>query len=310
LPGLAGKYIGPWAKVLMSVMVVTGGLGALLAYMIGEGESLANLFGGTPEYWAIIFWAIASFSVWRGMQTVKVLEKILSIAVLSIIIGLSFGILPHLNINNFHYFNSEYFFLPFGVILFALQGSAAIAEAHALLPNDPKKFKKALIIGTLIPIFVYMLFAVATVGVLGLSTSPIASTALGEKFGPWVKFLINTFAVFAMGSGFLGLGLAMKQTLTWDWKVSPFLAVVLVITAPLTFYMMGWHDFLKVIGLIGGVLLGLEALLLVFIYLRAQHYGDLPATRYGLRHTNWVAIVVFVVFTSVIIASIINLVKF
>lgn len=310
LPGLAGKYIGPWAKVLMSIMVVTGCLGALLAYMIGEGESLANLFGGTPEYWAIIFWAVASFSVWRGIQTVKVLEKILSIAVLSIIIGLSFGILPHVRISNFHYFNSEYFFLPFGVILFALQGSAAIAEAHALLPNDPKKFKKALIIGTLIPIFVYMLFAVATVGVLGLSTSPIASTALGEKFGPWVKFLINTFAVFAMGSGFLGLGLAMKQTLTWDWKVSPFLAVILVITAPLTFYMMGWHDFLKVIGLIGGVLLGLEALLLVFIYLRAQHYGDLPATRYGLRHTNWVAITVFVVFTSVIIASIINLIKF
>ncbi|MCX6780207.1 MAG: hypothetical protein NT034_03440 [Candidatus Magasanikbacteria bacterium] len=135
-------------------------------------------------------------------------------------------------------------------------------------------------------------------------------TALGDKFGLWIKFLINTFAVFAMGTGFLGLGLAMKQTLVWDWKLSPFLSVILVITAPLTFYMMGWHDFLKVIGLVGGVLSGLEALLLVFIYLRAQHYGDLPAAKYGLRHENWVAFTIFVVFTSVAIASIINLIKF
>lgn len=310
LPGLAGKYLGPWAKVLMSIMVVVGGLGALLAYIIGEGEALANLFGGTPESWAIIFWSIGSFSVWRGLQTVKILEKILSIIVLSIIIGLSFGILPQINIQNFYYYNVDNLFLPFGVILFALQASPAIAEAHALLPQDPKKFKKALIIGTLIPILAYMLFAVATVGVLGLSTTPLVSTALGNKFGMWIKFLINAFAIFAMGSGFLGLGLAMKQTLIWDWKLSPFLSVILVITAPLTFYLLGWHDFLKVIGLVGGVLLGLEALMLVFIYLRAQHYGDLPAARYGLRHSNWVAVTIFVVFTTVIMASIINLVNF
>lgn len=310
LPGLAGKYIGGWAKVLMSIMIVMGGLGALLAYLIGEGEALSNLFGGRPEVWAVIFWTIGSFSVWRGLQTVKVLEKVFGIIVLSIIIGLSFGILPQIDIANFHYYDPGNLFLPLGVILFALQASPAIAEAHALLPGDPKKFKKALIIGTLIPILVYMLFAVATVGVLGLSTTPIASTGLGDKFGMWIKFLINTFAIFAMGTGFLGLGLAMKQTLIWDWKVSPFLAVILVITAPLTFYMVGWHDFLKVIGLIGGVLSALEALLLVFVYLRAQHYGDLPAAKYGLRHSNWVATTIFVVFTTVTIASIVNLVSF
>ncbi len=310
LPGLAGKYLGNWAKILMSLMIIIGSLGALLAYLIGEGESLANLFGGTPEVWAVIFWTVASFSVWRGLQTVKILEKILSIVVLSIIIGLSFGILPQIHIENFYYHDFGNLFLPLGVILFALQASPAIAEAHALLPQDPKKFKKALIIGTLIPIVVYMLFAVATVGVLGLSTTPLVSNALGDKFGWWVKFLINAFAIFAMGTGFLGLGLATKQTLVWDWKISPFLAVILVISAPLVFYMLGWHDFLKVIGLIGGVLSGLEAMLLVFIYLRAQHYGDLPAARYGLRHKNWVAVTIFLVFTTVLIASIISLINF
>ena len=309
LPGLAGKYIGPWAKVLMSVMIAVGGIGALLAYLIGEGESLANLFGGLPEWWAVTFWIVGSISIWRGLQTVKVLEKFFSIIVLSIIIGLSFGIMPHVNWQNFHYYSLNNFFLPFGVILFALQASPAIAEAHALLPDDPKKFKKALVIGTLIPMLVYVLFAIATVGVLGLSTTPLVSLALGNKFGFGIKILIDTFAIFAMGSGFLGLGLALKQTLVWDWRLSPFLAVLLTILAPLIFYMLGWHDFLKVIGLIGGVLLGLEALMLVFIYLRAQHYGDVPAATYGLRHSHWAAITIFVVFTTVIIASIINLVN-
>jgi amino acid permease len=310
LPGLAGKYLGNWAKVAMSIMVVLGGLGALLAYLIGEGESLANLFGGTPEWWAVIFWTVGSFSIWRGLQTVKVLEKFFSVVVLSIVIGLSLGIMPQAKWENFYYYDLANLFLPFGVILFALQASPAIAEAHALLPDDQKKFKKALIIGTLIPVVVYILFAVATVSVLGLNTTPIVSVALGEKFGWWVKILINMFAVFAMGSGFLGLGLAMKQTLIWDWKVSPFSAILFTIVTPLTLYMLGWHDFLKVIGLIGGVLLGLEALILVFVYLRAQHYGDLPAVSYGLRHKWWVAIALFLLFTTVIIASIINLIKF
>ena len=43
LPGFAGKYLGQWAKNLMSVIIVFSGFGALLAYIIGEGQTLAEI---------------------------------------------------------------------------------------------------------------------------------------------------------------------------------------------------------------------------------------------------------------------------
>src|SRR3989344_1942069 len=40
LPGFAGKYLGPWAKGVLSVTIVLSGFGSLLAYIIGEGQAL------------------------------------------------------------------------------------------------------------------------------------------------------------------------------------------------------------------------------------------------------------------------------
>src|SRR3989339_1598077 len=68
LPGLAGHYLGPWAKNFLSAVMIFGGTGALLAYTVGEGQILSAMFGGEPLMWGTIFWALASIVVWRGLQ--------------------------------------------------------------------------------------------------------------------------------------------------------------------------------------------------------------------------------------------------
>lgn len=309
LPGLAGKYLGTWAKVLMSTIIVFSGVGTLLAYLIGEGESLASIFGGPPEWWAVVFWIFGSILVWRGLQTVKIVEKILSILVIGIIVGLSISILPHVEVVNLEYLNWTKIFLPYGVILFALHATPSIQEAHALLPGSQKRFRKALIIGSLIPILVYILFSLAVVGVMGKETTELASIGLGLKFGPWVGLLASVFAVFAMGTGFMGLGLALKQTMIWDWKVSSFSAVVFTITAPLVLYVLGLRNFVQILGVVGGLFLGVEAILIVLIYARAKRCGDLDASRYDLHHSRLLMAVVFSVFTFVTLASIIKFIN-
>lgn len=310
LPGLAGKYLGGWAKVLMSVIIIFSGMGTLLAYLVGEGESLAGIFGGTPIWWTVIFWAIGSVLVWRGLQTIKIAEKILSILVISIILGLSFAFLPHVQAANFSYSNWSNIFLPFGVILFALNASPAIVEAHALLPGSQRHFRKALIIGTFIPIFVYIIFALAVVGVMGKETTEIATLGLGNKFGSWVRVLANIFAVFAMGTGFMGLGISLKQSLTWDWKMPSFFATFFVILFPLAFFMMGWRNFVNILGVVGGLFLGIEAILMVFIYWKAKKLGDLPAEHYNLSLAPFLTSLVLVVFTFILVTSIINFIHF
>ena len=48
LTGYAEKYLGKWGKGLMTFAMVFGTYGALIAYLIGEGEALAAIFGGEP----------------------------------------------------------------------------------------------------------------------------------------------------------------------------------------------------------------------------------------------------------------------
>ncbi|MFA6424223.1 MAG: aromatic amino acid transport family protein [Candidatus Magasanikbacteria bacterium] len=310
LPGLVGKYLGGPAKIVMSIIIILSGLGTLLAYLVGEGESLSGIFGGDPAWWTVIFWTIGSILIWRGLQTVKTAEKILSILVIGIILGLSLAFLPHVQVVNFSYLNWSKFFLPYGVILFALHASPSIAEAHALLPGSQRHFRKALVIGTLIPVFVYIIFALAVVGVMGKETTEIATLGLGNKFGPWVRIFANVFAVFAMGTGFMGLGVALKQSLVWDWKIPSLLATILVILTPLTFFMAGWRDFVSILGVVGGLFLGIEAILMALVYWKAKKSGDLPADRYSLPLAGLLTALVFVVFTIATVVSIIGIVNF
>jgi amino acid permease len=307
LPGLAGKYLGNWAKIFLSIIVVLGGMGTLLAYIIGEGQTIAVLLGGNPAWWSVFFWSIGSFLVWRGLQTVKIAEKILSIIVIGIICGLSFAFLPQMNVENFSFFNASKFFLPYGVILFALHASPAIAEARALLPGDNKKFRRALVIGTLIPVFVYILFAIAVVGVYGKETTEIATLGFGKYFGKPALLLANLFAILSMGTGFMGLGIAIKQTFTWDYKLNEHFSALIVVVLPLLLFLFGLRSFVSILEVVGGVFLGIEAIMMTLTYFKARTLHGPRAKGFSTVNILF-TIPVILVFTFLTVASIIKFV--
>lgn len=280
IPGLAGKYLGKWARYLLNIVIIFGSYGALLAYIIGEGQSLSALFGGNPIAWSVVFWSLASVVVWRGLQTIKTVEKVLSIIVISIICGLSFYLLKDFKLANWAYTDLSKIFLPYGVILFALNGTPAVIEAHALLPRSQRHFRKALIIGSLIPVAVYILFALAVAGATGLQTSEIATIGLGAKFGKGVLVLGNIFAILAMSTGFIGTGIALKQTLVWDNKINKILAEFFVISAPILLFVVGLRQFISILSVAGGVFIGIQAIILIIVCWQARRKGDLDASRY------------------------------
>lgn len=309
LPGFAGKYLGNWAKHLLTFTIIVSSVGALLAYIVGEGQSLAALFGGSSDWWSLFFWTVGSVIVWRGLQTVKTLEKFFSVLVIAIIAGLSFYLLPHAQTANVWYFNPAQIFLPYGVILFALHASPAIAEAHALLPGSQKRFRRALILGTIIPVILYILFAVAVVLNNGLDTTEVATIGLGQKFGPAISIFANMFAIFAMSTGFMGLGVALKQTFVWDHKISPVLATIFVVGAPITLFMLGLRSFVYILDTVGGLFIGIEALLTVLICWRARQKGDLDVSRYRLHNFWLLAVPVLLVFSLITVISLGKFIK-
>lgn len=307
LAGFAGKYIGGWAKKLLSFTIVLSGYGSLLAYISGEGQALSALFGGNSVWWSLMFWSVASFMVWRGLQTVKKLERVLSFTVISIIVGLSLFLLRDLNPANLFYLDVSKIFLPYGVILFALHASPAIAEAHAVLPGSQKRFKRAVILGTMIPTVVYMLFALAVVGVSGLSTTQVATIGLGEKYGPTILILANSFAVLAMGTAFMGMGMALKQTFVWDHKIPKWVADILVMIVPLALFAAGIRNFVMILDVVGGLFVGVEAILMVAACYLARKHSRLKADRYEIRNFWLFALPVLIIFSFATIFTVIKL---
>ena len=307
IPGLVGKYLGKWAKYFLNTIIVFASYGALLAYIVGEGQALAALFGGSPVAWSVVFWSVAGVIVWRGLQTIKSVEKVLSVIVMSIICGLSLYLLKDFKLANWVYSDLSKIFLPYGVILFALNGTPAIIEAHALLPRSQKHFRKAVIIGSLIPVAIYALFALAVAGATGLGTSEVATIGLGEKFGSGVLILGNVFAVLAMAGGFIGSGIALKQNFVWDNKINKILAEFLVISVPILLFVAGIRQFISILSVAGGVFIGIEALVLTIVCWQARRKGDIDASRYGLHHFWLLAAPIFLIFGWITVANLVKL---
>lgn len=273
LPGLVGKYINKKAQHFVSFLTVITSYGALLAYIIGEGEVLQSLFGGSRLVWSILFWAVASEIVIIGVDIAKKFQMIVSSLVIVLIAGVSFALIPSLSSLNLFYINTTNLFFPFGVILFALHAASSIAEAHVLLPKAHNKFRFSLILGSFIPLILYILFSTMVVGVLGVHTSEVATLALGERFGKPLLILGNIIAFAAMFTGFVGLGIALKQTFIWDNKLSTHKASLLVISMPLVLFLLGIRSFIFILNLIGGVFISIESLIMIWVFIRARKLG-------------------------------------
>jgi amino acid permease len=308
LPGLAEKYLGKWARNLLSATMLFSSFGSLLVYIIGEGKTLQALFGGNGIIWSIIFWSIGSFCIVAGLQRLRVIEKVFGIIIMAIIIFISVLLLPHFSATNIFSVNLSRLFFPLGIILFALHATPAIAEAHALLPNANRRFRRAVIIGTLIPIALYALFALAVVGFTGHNTTEIATIGLGKSLGPAIMTLISIFAILAMSTGFMGLGTALREIFVWDWKMNDHGATFLVIALPLSLFLLGIRDFTASINFIGGLFISIESIIICGIYARARQLGDIAPVHYRYSRHAWLAIVpVLLFFSTLFITSTVRL---
>ena len=175
-----------------------------------------------------------------------------------------------MNFFNLNNFNIDNLFIPYGVVLFAFLGASAIPEMREVLRWEKESMKKAIIIGGLIPLVLYIFFAFSVVGVFGEKTSEIATIGLGQEFGRAVLIFANLFAVFAMMTSFLGLGLALKEMYNFDYKLNNNISWALACFIPLIAFLFGLKSFINVIGLTGVFAGGLEGVLIVLMLWKSK----------------------------------------
>jgi len=263
LSGYAQKYLGTKGRYIMFFAMIFGVYSALLAYLLGEGESLSQILPGNinPIFLAIAFWIIMTVLLREGLRGLKKIETWGVVAIITIVIGIFIKFLPQVQPSNLMKFNHTLLAVPIGVVMFALLGFTSIPELRQEIKGQEKLFKKAIILGSIIPIILYILFTAIFVGVLGDEVPEVATLA----FGP----IITILGIFTMLTSFFVLSYSLKDTFKFDIKTSPLVNFTFSSLIPLIIYIiiaqykvLGFAAILGIGGVISGGITGIMILLI------------------------------------------------
>lgn len=283
LTGYAEIYLGKWGKSLATLAVFITAYGALLAYLIKVGEFLALIFAfPQATLFSLLFFILANAAVFFGLKSVSFLTGILVVLLLSLIglIAILGG--GKIDLTNFSGSDFSFLFLPYGVILFAFFGSSVIPEMEEILRKEPQNLKKAIVIGSLIPLLVYLLFATVVVGICGSLTSDDAIAGLVRFLPGWIVNLGAVLGVLTMSSSYLVLGYVLREVWFRDFHLSKILAFFLACLPLLILFLLGAKSFISVLSITGSLMGGLTGILIILIYLQAKNKGEREPA-YSLR---------------------------
>lgn len=274
LPGYIGKYLGKKAKVLMTVSFAVLAYGALSAYLLAEGQVWGAIFGIQPIYPMLIFFVIMAVAIWKGLQLIEWLEVCLNCFVIGVMLLIVLLSVHAIDVSNFTGFDPTKVLVPYGVVLFAFAGSAAIPDLIVELRKNRRLLKKAILVGTLIPLVLYLLFATAIVGVTGSGTTEVATLGLGAVLGPMTLVLGNLFAAFVMLTTFMLLGLALIWMYQYDYRMKKIVAWALALSVPLFVVFSQVVGFIEILTITGAFAGGIEGILIVLAHRAAQKKSE------------------------------------
>lgn len=276
LTGYANIYFGKLAKNFMGISVLVGISGALVAYIAFANGFLTILFGslfGIEYLWGVVFWVVMSIGILMGRRAItrgEVFLLGLLLLVFSIIIVRG---LPLISLDNFSYTNFNNFFLPYGVIIFALVGFQAVPEVRDMIRGDGVRFRNAIILGVLIAAAVTLIFGVVVLGVTGTSTSPEAIGGLAPHVGNFIVYIGTIFGLLAVSTSFLIFALNLKETFSYDWGVPSRVSRLITILIPISLFAIGLRNFIETIGIIGVIFGAVDGTMIALLFLAAKKKG-------------------------------------
>ncbi len=269
LTGYAEKYLGIWGKRFMLSAVLFGVYSALLAYLIGEGESLAKLIPGdtSPIVFAIFFWIILTLLLKRGLKGLKRIETYGVAIIITMIFGIFIKFFPQINFSHLPIINPPLFAAPFGVVLFALLGFTSIPELRKEIKGQEHLLKRAIILGTTIPVILYTIFSATFIGVLGNDITEVATLS----FGP----LITILGILTMFTAYFVLSYSLHATFNFDIKTTKTKNFIFTSLVPLTLYILAEYfhivSFTLILSIGGVVSGGATAILILLIARKAKN---------------------------------------
>ncbi len=276
--GYVNKYLGAWPRRINVFNFWVSLYGSMIAIIIIAGGFLSTILSGlvmlSPVVFSTIFILFISILVALGLRTVARVDFWMMLLFIGIVLIITLVGLPHIQLSNFQIPSTGYWFLPFGVILFALTGVTGVPLAREYLVGQEQKFKKVLVLGTLIPVALYLLFTLVVLGISGDATSPDALSGLRSVLGSKIIILGSLFGFLTSSTIFLNMATALKESLHQDFHFKNRFSWIFIAVVPYLLFLSGIRNFIDIIGLVGGIAISIDMILLVFVYVQARRHGE------------------------------------
>ena len=278
--GLPGK-IAAWILYLFLFYSLT------VAYVSGGGGLVEDVFEsiGSTDYpiWIgpLIFVLVFAPFVAIGAKAVdKINTVLMGGLILSFLVFIFLGI-SHVEIDLLTRFNFPLALLATPVVFTSFGFQGIVPTLTNYLGRDPNRVKKAIVIGSLIPLFSYIIWEGLILGVIhpmGLEEARLIGQSAVYPLRkvvdyPWLYLVGEFFAFFAIVTSFLGVTLGLLDFLADGLKVKKtargrVLLSLLIFLPPLIFAMSNPCVFLSALQYAGGLgcalLLGLLPILMAW----------------------------------------------
>ena len=300
LISMVHKTLGGWGKGLSWVVYLLLLYSLTAAYIAASAPLFVSAFQYVTGY-ALPYWLgpfclplIFGFFVYLGTLGVDIVNRILMLG-LCISYLLLVGFLPeHINGNLLTHVDWNPTFMVFPVVITSFGYHIIIPSLTTYMNHDKKKLRVILIIGSLLPLVIYLLWQVIILGIVPLggenglvyawkhgiaATKPLTQIVTNQ----WIRIGAHFFSFFAIVTSFLGVTLSLSDFLmdgfkikkTWEGRL---LACLLTFVPPLIFvftYQRGFFIALEYAGAFVAILLIFLPAMMVWKLKEPRFYSTL-----------------------------------
>lgn len=274
---MAEKRLGMWGKVLCWIVYLLLLYSLTAVYIAGSTElfvdTIKDLTGYTMPSWLAPFSLPIVFGgfIYAGTRGVDLVNRLLMFGLILAYFALVFFVPSQVNVDRLAHMDFPAILVAVPVIFTAFGYSIIIPSLSTYLKRDRKLLSRAIWIGSLIPIVVYLLWQVLVLGAVPMDLladayhkgTPATSALAKVLQHPFVILAAKFFTFFAIVTSFIGVTLSLSDFLRDGFKIKRthtgrVIAILLTFIPPLFFvitYPRAFYLALEYAGLFVAILL-------------------------------------------------------
>lgn len=325
---MAKQTLGNGGKILSWIIYLFLLYTLTTAYLAGGGPILLEAFEMLTG-WQLPFWLspfpllfVFGFFVYQGARSVDYVNRMLMLGLAISYLLMIIFLTPHIEISLLEHSNWGAVGLAVSIVSTSFGFHIIIPTLTDYLHRDIKQLRWVLILGSLIPLLIYISWEVLTLGIIplhgpqglieGYQKGVDGATLLGMFLKKTeLSLLARLFSLFAIITSFLGVSLSLRDFLSDGLKIQKtpngrLILYLLTFAPPLLITLIDPRAFLNALEYAGAfgvvTLLGLFPVLMVWRGRYVQHRQSVFRTPGG----QWALGVAFIISLSVIGLEIAN----